>query len=249
MMLLQQLRHRMCPRGKAGVDENSGLKNGVGSRNPDTVLTARNGMRIVVRAVLFCADVAERPGAKGDHKERPFVNVVAVGSGGMTLEISRITRDRIYNRLGECGRKDPRTNCLKRTGSNKRTACGRQIFYTLCQPFALLRTRGCRADWNVDSPPSGFVVFWMPPPASVRVASPLFARCSKANVRRNHKDFSCKVCVQLGEEQHFNLLSGLNSRGSGLQDDSDGWARAWGTLGETQRKLPRRAYRHKCREI
>lgn len=33
-------------------------------------------MRIVVRAVLFSAHVAKRPRAKGDHKERPFVDVV-----------------------------------------------------------------------------------------------------------------------------------------------------------------------------
>lgn len=192
-------------------------------------------MRIVVRAVLFCTDVAERPGAKGDHKERPFVNVVAVGSGGMSLEISRITRDCIYKRLGECGRKEPRMNCPKRTGSNKHTACGCQIFYALCPPAHTRMSRGLER-WLTSKRFCGFVVSWVPPPGSVRVAFPLFARCSKANMRRNHKDFSCKVCVQLDEEQHFNLPSGLSSRRSGLQDDSDGWTRAWGTLRtETQK--------------
>ena len=34
------------------------------------VLTARDRVRVVARAVLLGADVTERTGAKGDHKER-----------------------------------------------------------------------------------------------------------------------------------------------------------------------------------
>ena len=112
--------------------------------DPDAILTTRNGMRIVVRAVLFCADVAERPGAKGDHKERPFVDVVAVGSGGMSLEISRITRDCIYNGLGH-GRRDPRSPARNgRPQTNTQPARAK-----FSMPFALLRTRGSREDHNL----------------------------------------------------------------------------------------------------
>lgn len=76
-------------------------------------------MRIVVRSVLFCTDVAERPGAKGDHKERPFVDIVAGGREGMSLELFEITRDRIYNGQGLCGREDPSPECPKWTPTNK----------------------------------------------------------------------------------------------------------------------------------
>ena len=65
-------------------------------------------MRIIVRSILFRTDVAERSGTKGDHSERPFVDNVAGGRRGMSLGIVKITRGRIYNRQGQCGRKDPR---------------------------------------------------------------------------------------------------------------------------------------------
>ena len=65
-------------------------------------------MGIVVWSILFRTDVAERPRAKGDHNERPFVDNVAEGGREMSLEFHEITRARIYNGQGQCGRKDPR---------------------------------------------------------------------------------------------------------------------------------------------
>ena len=103
-------------------------------------------MRIVVRSVFFCANVAERPRAKGDHNERPFVNIVAVGKEGMSLGVNEITGSRIYNGQGECGRKEPRAKLPRLDAQEtKHTACARQNFLALCPR----RTRGVRAAKDV----------------------------------------------------------------------------------------------------
>lgn len=102
-------------------------------------------MRIVVRSVLFCADVAKRPRAKGDHNERPFVDNVAGGRGGMSLEFYEITGGRIYNKQGQCGRKDPRP-AAKNGRPQTNTQPARAKFFL---PYALVRTRGSREDRNL----------------------------------------------------------------------------------------------------
>lgn len=54
-------------------------------------------MGVVVRPILLCADIAERTGAKGNHNERPVVDVVPEsGKQGMSLGLFRITTGRIY---------------------------------------------------------------------------------------------------------------------------------------------------------
>jgi hypothetical protein len=89
-------------------------------------------MRIVVRSVFFCTDVAERARAKGDHNERPFVYVVA--GGRMSLGVFEITGSRIYKRQGKCGRENPRGSFRKWT-PRKQSAQPTRAKISL--PFAL----------------------------------------------------------------------------------------------------------------
>ena len=64
---LQQFRQRTCP--VRGVDR---ISKSISFRVIYEMLTTRDRMRIVVRTVLLSAHVAERSGAKGNHKEGPF---------------------------------------------------------------------------------------------------------------------------------------------------------------------------------
>lgn len=131
-------------------------------------LTTRNRMGIVVRSILLCAYVAERPRANGEHRERRFVDVVAGGSKGVSLRVFEITRGRIYTGLGHCGRKVPR---IKGAGQNN--AQPRAKISPLCHNFA--RPRGVHTTAFVTHLRAWiWYVFW-PPRFSIRVVSPLFA--------------------------------------------------------------------------
>ena len=143
--------------------------------------TARNGMRIVVRSILFRTDVAERSGTKGDHSERPFVDNVAGGRKGMSLGLVKITRGRIYNGQGQCGRKVPGPPA--RNGQDKQTqpACAK-FSNALCPPAHTRKSRG--ANGFCDSP--ALHGFWgLHPLFAVRVVFHS-SRSSGANGRRNH---------------------------------------------------------------
>ena len=110
-------------------------------------------MRIVVRSVFFCANVAERPRAKGDHNERPFVNIVAVGKEGMSLGVNEITGSRIYNGQGECGRKEPRAKLPRLDAQETKHSLRTPKFPC---PLPSPHTRSPRGERSVHSPPASF---------------------------------------------------------------------------------------------
>ena len=56
------------------------------------MLTAGKRMRIVVRAILFCAHVAERAGIKGKHGGDQLYSDKTWAGEGRTLEMSGIKK-------------------------------------------------------------------------------------------------------------------------------------------------------------
>lgn len=86
-------------------------------------LTASKRMRIVVRPVLLCTDVAERTGAKGNHKERPVVDVEpGSGKSGMSLELFR-NHNRPYLYVAERARPQDSEMPEKDLPNNAQPAC------------------------------------------------------------------------------------------------------------------------------
>jgi hypothetical protein len=90
MMLLQQLKHRMCPT-EATADRGY-IRHCERPENATRLLTTSEGMGVVVGTILLCTNIAERTWTKGDHKERPVVDVEPESGEGVSLELFEITR-------------------------------------------------------------------------------------------------------------------------------------------------------------
>ena len=120
----------------------------------------------------------------------------------MSLEFYEITRDRIYNRQGKCGRKDPRPAARNGRPQTNTQPVRAKFSYPLpsCGHEEIARTGIC------DSPLLLFWFFGTSTSFSPSRLSTLRVR-SRANVRRNHENVLARLMLRW--DQNNNCTSSL----------------------------------------